>query len=149
VGGLVQILFALLALCAGAGLALQATMNGTLGGHVGRPEWAAVLSYCVGLATLLVWVFAARLTWPGAGLARSPWWTYAGGFLGACYVTVVLALTPRLGVATTLALGVAGQVACAIVLDHHGWLGVPVRPVSLVRMVGAVLLAAGVVLIRR
>jgi transporter family-2 protein len=58
-------------------------------------------------------------------------------------------LAPRLGVATTIALVVAGQMLAAVALDHYGLLGVPVRPVNAWRGLGAALLVAGVVLLRR
>jgi transporter family-2 protein len=43
---------------------------------------------------------------------------------------------------------VAGQMFGSIVFDHFGLMGVPVHPVSAVRIAGALLLVGGVVLIR-
>ena len=121
-----------------------------MGRHVGRPEWAALVNFVVGLVALCGWLAATRAAWPtGAAVARAPWWAWTGGLLGAFYVTAVVLLTPRLGVATTLALGVAGQMAAALVMDHFGLLGLSVRPVTPGRVAGAALLVAGVVLIRR
>jgi transporter family-2 protein len=91
-----------------------------------------------------------RASPPGADrLARAPWWGWTGGLLGAFFVTVVVLLAPRLGVATTLALAVAGQMAMALVIDQAGWFGVATRSIDLGRAAGAVLLVAGVVLLRR
>ena len=61
-------------------------------------------------------------------------------------LTAVIA-TPRLGAATTVVLFISGQLAASLLLDHHGWLGVPVHPIDLAR-IGVVCLVAGVVLIR-
>ena len=58
-------------------------------------------------------------------------------------------LTPRLGVAATLALSVAGQMVAALALDQVGAFGLELRPLTASKLVGAVLLVASVVLIRR
>jgi transporter family-2 protein len=56
---------------------------------------------------------------------------------------------PRLGVALTFSLIVAGQMLITLVLDHFGFLGVPVKEVSLMRILGVILITGGVVLIRK
>jgi transporter family-2 protein len=134
----------------GASLPVQAGVNSALRHHVGRPELAALVSFSVGFLALLAWVVVTRQPWPSAAQAgRAPWWTWTGGLIGAFYVTTVVLLTPRLGVAATLAISVAGQMATAVALDHFGALGVPVHAFSPMRALGAVLLVLGVVLIRR
>jgi transporter family-2 protein len=145
-----EILLVLLALAAGALLPLQAAINAALRTHAGRAEWAAVVSFAVGLLGLLAWVTASRQPAPAlAALGRAPWWAWIGGLLGAAYVTLVILLTPRLGVAATLGLAVAGQMGAALAMDHFGWLGLAARPVSAAHLAGAALLVAGVVLLRR
>jgi bacterial/archaeal transporter family-2 protein len=57
-------------------------------------------------------------------------------------------LVPQLGAATFFALLIAGQMIGSIAFDHFGLLGVPVHPISAVRLAGAALLVGGVVLIR-
>jgi transporter family-2 protein len=74
-------------------------------------------------------------------------WT--GGVIGAVYVTLTVILVPRLGPALMFGTIVAGQMLAALVLDHYGLLGVPTHPVNVGRLVGALLLIAGVVMIRR
>jgi transporter family-2 protein len=146
----VELVLVLVALAAGAGLPVQAGINAVMGRYAGRPEWAALVNFAVGLVALAAWLLALRLAPPPAtALARAPWWAWTGGFLGAFYVSAVVLLTPRLGVATTLALGVAGQMVAALALDHVGALGLELRPVSPGRILGVALLVAGVVLVRR
>jgi transporter family-2 protein len=144
------LLLVAVALVSGASLPVQAGVNSALRHHVGRPELAALVSFSVGFLALLAWVVVTRQPWPTAAQAgRAPWWTWTGGLIGAFYVTTVVLLTPRLGVAATLAISVAGQMATAVALDNFGALGVPVHAFSPVRALGAMLLVAGVVLIRR
>jgi bacterial/archaeal transporter family-2 protein len=44
---------------------------------------------------------------------------------------------------------IAGQLAMAVIVDHFGWLGVARQPVTIARVAGIVLLAAGVFLVVR
>jgi transporter family-2 protein len=145
-----EILLVLLALAVGSALPVQAAINTSMRTYVGRPEWAAVVNFAVGLAALLAWLVVSRQQAPALGaVGRAPWWAWTGGFLGAIYVSAVVLLTPRLGVAATLGLTVAGQMAAALVMDHFGWLGLSSRPVTAAHLLGAALLVAGVVLLRR
>jgi transporter family-2 protein len=146
----VEIVLVLIALAAGAGLPLQAGINAAMGRHVGRPEWAAFVNFAVGIVALGAWLAALRLAPPPAlAVARAPWWAWTGGLLGAFYVSAVVLLTPRLGVAATLALSVAGQMVAALAIDHFGALGLELRPISGTKLLGAALLVVSVVLIRR
>jgi transporter family-2 protein len=72
-----------------------------------------------------------------------------GGLLGAIYVVTAILVTPRLGAAALVAVTVTGQLVAALVMDHFGWLGLPLQPLSSARIVGAVLLMAGVLLMTR
>jgi transporter family-2 protein len=68
--------------------------------------------------------------------------------LGGFYVTLSTILTPRIGAAALMAFLVAGQLLAGMVLDRIGFLGMAVREISLGRLIGAVLLLAGALLIR-
>jgi bacterial/archaeal transporter family-2 protein len=81
-------------------------------------------------------------------VGAQPAWAWSGGIIGAFVVLTALTATPRLGAATTVMLFIAGQLACSLVLDQNGWLGVPVHPIDLPRALGVLCLVAGVVLIR-
>ncbi len=56
---------------------------------------------------------------------------------------------PQIGAATFSALLITGQMLASVAFDHFGWLGLAQRSVDLPRLIGAGLLIAGVVLIRR
>ncbi|BDG03895.1 DMT family transporter [Anaeromyxobacter oryzae] len=145
-----EIVLVLVALVAGATVPVQAGVNAALGRYTGRPEWAAFVSFSVGLAGLAAWLLVGRLPPPArASLAGAPGWAWTGGLIGAFYVTSMVYLTPRLGVATTLVLTVAGQMAAALLLDQWGAFGLAVRPISATRVAGAALLVVAVLLIRR
>ena len=145
-----EIALALLALVVGAGLPVQAGVNAAMARHAGRPEWAAFVNFAVGLAGLAAYLVMARIRPPPlSALAAAPAWSWVGGLLGAFYVTAIVILTPRIGFALTLALTLAGQMVAALTLDHAGALGLATRPITGTRLVGAALLFAGVLLMRR
>ncbi len=145
-----QIVLVARALAAGSALPVQAGVNAAIARYAGRPEWAGFISFAVGVVGLGIWLAAARIAPPSAlALSRAPWWAWLGGLLGAFYVTAVVYLTPRLGVAATLGLAVAGQMVGALALDQLSAFGLAYRPLTPSRVAGAALLVAAVVLMRR
>ncbi len=79
---------------------------------------------------------------------NAPWYTFAGGLLGAFYVATVVLVLPRLGMALTFSLIVAGQIVISVIMDHFGLLGNPIREISLGKLIGLALLVVSVILIR-
>ena len=145
-----QSLYYLLGLGVGAGLVVQVGMNSTLRSLLGSPIVAALISFLVGSLALAVYAGVVRTPLPlRAQLGAVPAWAWLGGVLGAFYVASSVIVGPRLGAATLLALVVLGQLGTSLLVDHYGWLGFPQHPLNLVRVLGAVLLFGGVLLITR
>jgi len=143
-----QTLLYLLALAAGVVLIVQVGVNTTLRGAVGSPVMAALISFVVGSAALLIFLLLARAPWPGrAQLLAVPGWAWLGGVLGAFYVVSTIVAGPRLGAAALLALIVLGQLVTSLLVDHFGWLGFPQHPLTWLRLTGALLLFGGVLLV--
>ena len=143
-------LYILLALAAGAMMPTQAATNNKMAIVVDSPILSAFISFFVGTVALFIYVVASGA--PIANLTsvkEAPAIAWIGGFLGAFFVTAAVTLVPRLGVAMTFSLIIAGQMIVTLIIDHFGLLGVPVKEVSLARVAGIVLIAAGVVLIRK
>lgn len=137
------------ALLLGVALSVQVGVNAELRGGLGHPLVAATVSFLVGTLGLLLVTAAFRPALPAAGqLARLPWWQWTGGLLGAVYIASAIVLAPKLGAAALLATIVAGQMAASLVLDHFGWLGFPVQPVSPLRVLAVLLILAGVLLLQ-
>jgi bacterial/archaeal transporter family-2 protein len=143
-------LYLLIGLLAGAMMPTQAATNSKMAAFVDSPVLAAFISFVVGTAALLVYLLLAGVPLTSlAGVKEAPAVAWAGGFLGAFFVAAAVTLVPRLGVAMTFSLIIAGQMIVTLVIDHFGLLGVPVKEVSIARMGGILLITAGVVLIRR
>jgi transporter family-2 protein len=144
------VFFMALALVAGAILPLQAALNARVGQMYQNPFWASLISFLVGTAALAVYILIARVPAPSLSVFRQmppAYWT--PGLLGAVYVTSVILVAPKLGVTLTFALIVTGQMLIALLFDQYGLLGLPVKQITPWRLLGALLLVAGVVLVRK
>ena len=141
---------ALLAVAAGVSFVLQASVNARLRTGLGSPNWAALISYAGGTVAMVLVILAARDPWiSSAAIGKTSWWSWTGGLWGAVYVVIIIVLLPRLGTATVIALFVLGQMIASLAFDNFGVFGVPKHPADVTRIVGALLLVAGVILIRR
>jgi len=141
--------YLLFAVAAGAGVAAQAIINARLRFVLGAPVWAATAQFVVGLLMLGVVALVTQQSPPAAGsLGRAPWWMWTGGLFGATFILMSVVVTAKLGTALMMAATIVGQLGAALVIDHFGWFGATVIPITLTRVIGAILLAVGVVLIR-
>jgi transporter family-2 protein len=133
----------------GGAVALQAPINSYLGKHVGTVQ-SAFLSFAIGTIVLLI---IAPLAKGGLGSIRHatdpPWYYLTGGLLGVAYVTTVLVTVRTLGAGGVTAATIAGQLSLAVIIDQLGILHVAQKPITLARIIGVLLLAAGVFLIVR
>jgi transporter family-2 protein len=140
----------LVAMLVGLVLPVQAGVNAQLRLSLGHPITTAFVSFLIGTVALGLLLFLARVPLPGPrAAAPAPGWAWVGGLLGAGYIAAAVVLAPRLGAATLIASVVTGQMLGSLVLDHFGWVGFAQHPVSLPRLAGALLVVAGVALIRR
>lgn len=136
---------------AGAGVAvgLQQVINAKLRVEIGSPWWTGFISYAVGTLAMLAAIVVLREPWLTPAVAsRASALSWCGGIFGAVFIATGILTVPRLGAATVLALFVVGQMIGALVLDHFGALGLAQHPATWLRIAGAALLVAGVVLIR-
>ncbi len=139
----------LLAAAAGGLVGMQAPVNSRLGKSVGSFE-AATFSFLVGTVALVLILLIARGGVGGLGqIGRVPWWGLVGGLLGAVYVSVALVAVRTLGASGLTAAVIAGQLVISVVIDRLGLLGVAKQGIDLGRVIGIVLLIAGVALVVR
>ncbi len=144
------ILWVLLGVISGACIAVQAPINAQLGRDLGLPFAAAFISFAAGAVILAIVTFAVS---GATGTAihwnlPAPWLFVAGGALGTVYVTSAVVLTPQIGAAAVMGLAVTGQLLAGLAVDKFGFLGAPVHDISWQRIVGALFLVGGAVLIR-
>ncbi len=139
-----------LAILAGIVIPVQGALNSRLAGALDSPILSAFFSFAVGTVALFIYVLLSSTPIGNlASIKNAPPSAWTGGIFGAFFVASTIMLIPRLGVAVTFGIVVAGQMIFSVVIDHFGLLGSAVRPVSLARIGGIVLITIGAIVIRR
>jgi transporter family-2 protein len=139
----------LLTAVVGGMIALQAPINSGLGKAVGTFQ-ASFVSFLLGTIVLGIIAGLARGGYGQISEVRTLAPQYLiGGLLGAAYVTTVLVTVRTLGAGAVVGATIAGQLTMSVVVDHFGLLSVERHPITGMRIVGIVLLAAGVFLVVR
>lgn len=146
--GLVLIAVAI-GLLAGCLLGTQPSVNGQLGKNLEHPLQASLISFASGTAIILVLSLASGVFPPvfTTSPRELPWWIWFGGAIGVVLVTSSLILVPKVGSLPWFAAVMTGQTLAALLLDHYGMLGNPRTVASPLRLLGAGLLIAGVLVI--
>lgn len=131
--------------------ALQARVNGSLGAEIGDGILAGAISFGSGLVIMVVLTAVLPAGRDGfrrlvAGLRdhRVPAWMVMGGVAGAFTVASQGLTVATVGVALFTVGFVAGQTTGGLLLDRFGYGPAGVVPVTLHRIVGALLALAGV-----
>jgi bacterial/archaeal transporter family-2 protein len=127
-------------------LAVHLAMNGKVGASLNNPRVANALFWCVGaLAAIIIGLTG----WKSGALDGlkdvHPALLTAGAF-GACLVFAIAWLIPQVGAGAVMITLIAGQVLGGMILSHFGWLGSPIKPISLTNILGAGVMIAGVLL---
>jgi len=136
-----------LGLLGGMAVGLQGPLASLMTERLGLLESIFIVhiggALCVGVPLLLR---------GGGNLARFrdvPWYALGAGVMGLIILSAVSYTIPRIGVAPTVTLVVAGQLVLSAVLDHFGLLGTAVHHLDPARLLGIVILFVGVWLIVR
>lgn len=135
------------ALLAGFMLANQNPINADLKKIVGSPFGAAAISFGVGTVFLgiLALVVNHALLPSLSFVGSQPGWIWLGGVLGGIYLTSNVLLFARLGAIQTVILPILGQILMGIIIDTFGWFGGNILPLTFFRVLGVLVLIAGVI----
>jgi transporter family-2 protein len=139
-------LAASLAVVAGLAGSIQIAVMSRLGERIGVVE---ALGFSAALTAVLAFVVLLLARGSVAGFGRAlhqPWWMLIGGVLGLIIVFSITYAGPRIGVAATVGIIIAGQLVVGAAIDRWGLLGSEKIPLHWPRLLGIVLLAAGAAL---
>jgi len=133
---------------AAAGL-LQPSMfsvNARLRRRVGSPFWTTMISYSVSLVFLIVLMTATGQFGSGmfGKLVGEPGWVWINGVIGVTALTINTLVVAKLGGIEAVILPLIGQILGGLTIDSLGLLRTDVIPLSVTRVLGAVLVVAGV-----
>jgi bacterial/archaeal transporter family-2 protein len=140
-----------LTLIIGTFIPIQAVLNTRLGKQIGGPLMGSLMSFCVGFICLLILntgvnAYAVTHLKPST---TYPWYIWLGGVIGAIFVGYITWVNQQQGVALTFALVVSGQIFASLFIDHYGLFGSVVKTITTEKIIGAALILAGLVLIKK
>jgi transporter family-2 protein len=141
-----KIVFALLAIATGVALAMQAAANAGLAKLAGLGPALVVNTAIVLIGAIGLWAaLGAKSNFFPAGAS---WTLYVGGLFGFVIIASLAFAFPKIGAAYAIALMVGGQCVAALMIDHFGLMGMPCEPLTIQRVIGVALVAAGAVVMR-
>jgi bacterial/archaeal transporter family-2 protein len=145
-----KVMWLIIVFVCGAVLPIQAGLNSRLGKSLDSPAFASMFSFLVGALAVAAYLPFTResLNWSGLRSISIVTWL-GGGITGAFFITATMMALPRIGMALTFSLVVAGQMIIAVALDHFGILVVQQHAFNFWRFVGIVLIIVGVIVVRR
>ena len=135
----------IISMIGGIACVFQGHFMGIMDQNMGTKE-SVFITYAGGGILVAVMMLFAR----GGNLtswSKVPWFTLTAGVMGLIVVGVFAYAVPRLGLAKCFAVMIAAQLLWALVFHHFGLLGAAIRPMSLERTFGGLLLVLGAWLI--
>ena len=140
--------YAAIMLAAGICVPLLAALNARLGQHIGSPAVAALILFLVALITAAL-VVSVTGGVPISQIASAPKHLFLGGSLIAFYVLAITFIAPHFGLGNAVFFVLLGQLISAGLIDHFGLFGAQQVPVSPTRLLGILVMAAGVALTQK
>lgn len=139
----------LLALAAGAAIAIQATMNAQLGVLLKSSMMGTTIAFLFSFLFTISAMLLSAKNYPNLAEVKSvPFYLwFTGGALSAFGVGMFYYLIPKMGIGPMMSFALSGQIIIAIIASHLGWFGLPIKPINTFKIIGTILLIGGVLLI--
>lgn len=141
--------FVILAIVIGALMPFQAGLNAELTRFLRNPYLGAFVSLSVGAIIMSVIILFNGGFGELKRLTSAPPHLFLGGLLGAIFVGSSLFFIPRMGATAMIAAFITGQLLGSVLVDHFGLMGLTPNPVTITRIMGIILLFAGLFLVIR
>ena len=153
-----------LALVAGASIAIQAAMNARLGQLLNNcllaTSYAFFTSFLlVGVITLFIALYKPIAVGSAATISTQvsqlkpitniPWYLWFSFVFSVIGVASFYFLIPKMGVGNMMSYALTGQLVLAMVISHFGLFNSPMNAISMTKLIGTILLIVGIVLINR
>jgi transporter family-2 protein len=139
--------YAIWAFAAGALIPLMATLNAGLARAAGGQVQATVILFAIGLSASLLLALTTAVRLPDLQvLARLAPHQYAGGLIVGFYVLSITFLAPRFGVGNAILFAVMAQLITSALIDHFAFAGATLRPLTIMRAAGLLIVITGVVI---
>lgn len=139
------------AILLGALVTIQPLLNAILARSIGSPYGATTvaifLAFLCGLAFITLRGNGGEIS--VRTLTAVPWWVYLTSVIGVFYVAGGVVIAPVTGAFLFFVCVIGGQLIGSAVMDHMGAFGLPVREISIQRLLGLALVLGGAILVSK
>lgn len=149
------LLWKIFAVSAGMLSATQTAINGYLANITVSPLKASLISFCTGIAVLMILCiilylknFSQQHSILQEKNQNQPWWIWTGGILGGIYILVNSYLSGIIGTGMTVILLLIGSTTGGLFIDHFGLFSSEKKPINIVKLGGIFSMLLGVAIIR-
>ena len=139
------LIFAAWSLLAGAGIPLIGVLNSGVARSIGNPYTATAIMFAIAALVALGLALPLYGHPTMAQLGSAPAISYGAGLLIGFYGLSATIIIPRLGAASFIAFILVAQLLGAAVVDQFGLFGMERRPVDITKMVGLIVIVAGII----
>jgi len=134
----------LLTMLLGVVLAVHLAMNGKVGAVLNNARVGNALFWCIGALGAVIIGLTGWTSGALEPLKQVPPVLLTAGLMGACLVFAIAWLIPQVGAGPVMITLLAGQVIGGLLMSHFGWLGSPVQPITLMKLIGVAVMIGGV-----
>ncbi|CAD7360573.1 MULTISPECIES: DMT family transporter [Staphylococcus] len=142
-------LLLILGLIAGSVVPIQTSINSKLSLYTHSSFYASAISFSTGT----LWLIIVNLIMNPHVFSMASfrhyqidYYWYVGGLMGVIFLTGNLLLLPKIGASLTVVTTIAGQILMSVVIDSFGWFNVDIKPLSILKAFGILLLLIGIIL---
>jgi len=139
-----------LAVVIGTCLAIQPIFNTTVAKFTGSMWYAALCSLSVSITLVLFICFMSDrfATLRGGNAVQIPKYYILAGICGILILAFTVYCITKIGPVLTASITVTVQMAVATITAHYGWFGLTQEPINITKIIGILLLVAGVVMVK-
>lgn len=138
-----------LAIFSGALGGIHVPINGALSMRIQSTMMATWTFYGIAFALNTVWILIYWDRSAFMALASVPRWYFIAGVISLVVVASGTYLMPRLGAVNVFVLVLSSQMILRMVISHFGWLDSPIAPINIAKLIGALFLILGAILVVR
>ncbi|SDK03569.1 MULTISPECIES: DMT family transporter [Bradyrhizobium] len=138
------LIFAAWSLLAGAGIPLIGVLNSGVARSVGNPYAATAIMFAIAALVALGLALPVYGHPTIAQLGSAPPISYGAGLLIGFYGLSATIIIPRLGAASFIAFILVAQLLTSAAVDQFGLFGMARRPTDITKMVGLIVIVAGI-----
>jgi transporter family-2 protein len=129
---------------AGIGIPLIGVLNSGIARSVGNPFAATAVMFAIAMVAALGITLPLYGLPTAAQLGSAPMISYAAGLLIGFYALSATIIIPRLGAASFISFILIAQLLTSAAVDQFGLFGMEKRPIDTTKLIGLIVIAAGI-----